>query len=511
MSVLFFITCTANTFLASVAVADEIKIHISKETTYVTQPRTSDGFVDLAAAINVQLSDGVTQANNAAAALYFWAGPKPEGTRLNPDFYAELGIPVPPEQGTYFRPFGDFLSEQGLRSGSAEEETLIEQLGMAQNRPWTPGEFPTIAAWLDGQKKPLAEIVSGLDRPNYFCPVVPEAPGEAGQGLIATLLPHLQLIRSMGRALTARAMLHLGQGQNAEAWNDIVSTMRLGRHVGHGASAIDRLVGSAVEEMGCRAALTFVAERQLDRRSAGDAIKKLNDLPSPAAFADAVALTERLAFIDVVMMLHLDIGERSEALGIEDGLMEMKRVLQMPSTPEIDWNETLRVGNEMYDELAEAMSQNKYDVRQEALEQIRQKLSRVQNVRWLREQFKNNADRPKKLGVAAGQILVTLLVPGLTQIGVVEFRSRQSLTNVKTALALAAFRADHHVWPESLDALTPGYLPRIPLDHFSGRPLIYQRTGNVCRFYSVGPNGEDDEGATVEQGEDDLLVSLSAE
>jgi len=510
MSVLFFLACTANAFMASAAVADEIRIQISKETTYVTQPRTSDGFVDLAAAINVRLSDGVTPANNAAAALYFWAGPKPEGTRLNPDFYKELGIPVPPEQGTYFQPFGDFLREQGIRSGSAEEQTLIEQLGMAQSRPWTPGEFPTIAAWLDGQKKPLVEIASGLERPNYFCPVVPEAPGKAGQGLIATLLPHIQLIRSMGRALTARAMMHLGQGQNAKAWNDIASTIRLGRHVGHGASVIDRLVGIAVEEMGCRTALVFVTTGTPDRRLAVAAGKELNDLPSPATFADSVALTERLTFIDVVMMLHLDIGERSEALGVEDDLLEMKRILQMPSILEIDWNETLRVGNEMYDELAEAMSQNKYDVRIEALEQIRQRLSRVHTSRWFEAQLKNNSDGSKELGVAAGQVLVTLLVPGLTQIGVVEFRSRQWLTNVETALALAAFRADHDAWPESLDALTPGYLPRTPLDHFPGRPLIYQRAGHDCHFYSVGPNGKDDVGATGEQGNDDLVVSLSA-
>src|SRR5262245_2947460 len=75
---------------------------IAKETTYVTEPVDKDGFIDYAAALNDKLSKGVGKENNAVALLCQVFGPKPEGARLDPEFYKRLGVHEPPEKGAYF-------------------------------------------------------------------------------------------------------------------------------------------------------------------------------------------------------------------------------------------------------------------------------------------------------------------------------------------------------------------------------------------------------------------------
>jgi hypothetical protein len=70
----------------------------------------------------------------------------------------------------------------------------------------------------------------------------------------------------------------------------------------------------------------------------------------------------------------------------------------------------------------------------------------------------------------------------------------------RTALALTAFKAKTGSYPDKLDALVPDFLPRVPLDAFSGRPLRMKRDGDGLVIYSVGPNLADDGGRPAEPG-----------
>lgn len=65
-----------------------------------------------------------------------------------------------------------------------------------------------------------------------------------------------------------------------------------------------------------------------------------------------------------------------------------------------------------------------------------------------------------------------------------------------TALAVERYRrANGGACPASLDALVPAYLPAVPQDPFSGKPLIYGKGADDYRLYSVDNNRVDDGGA----------------
>lgn len=65
----------------------------------------------------------------------------------------------------------------------------------------------------------------------------------------------------------------------------------------------------------------------------------------------------------------------------------------------------------------------------------------------------------------------------------------------RTAVALERFRRDHAgALPETLQVLVPDYLAAVPVDPFSGRPLIYRHDADAYTVYSVGPDRKDDGG-----------------
>lgn len=76
--------------------------------------------------------------------------------------------------------------------------------------------------------------------------------------------------------------------------------------------------------------------------------------------------------------------------------------------------------------------------------------------------------------------------------GVLMF-AKTALNQARLACALERHWLAHGQYPESLGALVPAYLERIPHDTMTGRDMIYQR---LCPDHfilrSVGPDGEDD-------------------
>ena len=66
------------------------------------------------------------------------------------------------------------------------------------------------------------------------------------------------------------------------------------------------------------------------------------------------------------------------------------------------------------------------------------------------------------------------------------------------AIAVERFRRDHDgALPAAMSDLTPRYLPRLPVDPYSGRPMLLAKDGTSYRIYSVGPDGNDDGGDLI--------------
>src|ERR1700722_845219 len=64
-------------------------------------------------------------------------------------------------------------------------------------------------------------------------------------------------------------------------------------------------------------------------------------------------------------------------------------------------------------------------------------------------------------------------------------------------LAVRCYQTEQGRLPPSLEQLVPMYLQQVPLDPFSGRPIIYHPQGSKWLLYSVGEDGVDDGGKRV--------------
>lgn len=103
-------------------------------------------------------------------------------------------------------------------------------------------------------------------------------------------------------------------------------------------------------------------------------------------------------------------------------------------------------------------------------------------------------------------VLITLpAIGGATS----KFIDRQmQIAATHAGLAAHRYRLRHGSFPASLKELVPEFLPAVPIDHYSGTPLIYRRKGATFLLYSVGKNGRDEGGrSSSPEKEDDLGFS----
>ena len=76
--------------------------------------------------------------------------------------------------------------------------------------------------------------------------------------------------------------------------------------------------------------------------------------------------------------------------------------------------------------------------------------------------------------------------------------AQASVDLARMAIALERYRLAHGEYPESLDALAPQFMEKVPHDVIGGRPLHYRRTDDgQFVLYSVGWNETDDGGVVV--------------
>jgi hypothetical protein len=112
----------------------------------------------------------------------------------------------------------------------------------------------------------------------------------------------------------------------------------------------------------------------------------------------------------------------------------------------------------------------------------------------------------KKAGEKAGTMIAEFLrmdFPSPDDFDLID----QNFNNLTIAFALHAFKKDTGKYPPKLADLAPKYLPAIPDDLFSGKPLVYKPSDHGYLLYSVGPNGKDDGGRDTPDS-DDLVVRM---
>ncbi len=492
---------------------DSIVLTVSRETTYLTEPLDEEGWVDYARGLESQLSQGVTPGNNAAVLWWQALGPDEIPLDKREDFFRRLGVPPLPEVGEYFVDLGEFAVNPP--EGVARNDwltTLNDQQSQAMMRPWTSREFPAIARWLELNEPPLKVVESAAQRPRYFSPLLHV---DDSTLLFNVRLPHAQMARSVARALLARSMLRIAEGNIDGAWSDLVITHRLARLIARGPTLIELLVGAAIESMACAGEGVLLRHAPLTADQARSFLTDLKALQDWPDIVQTMNLLERDALLDVYShvvrardaRLFFTVTESPEIKPI------FTRLLEVPA--ECDWDEPLRVCNRWHDRAVQAMEIPSRRKRSEELHRLSDELGALHDSTAdpkILEDRLAIADR-KERGAIVGELLTATLMTSFVHAREAQDRVTARIRLSRIGMALICHRAEQGKFPASLNELKPPIVEPGLTDPFTDKVFIYRPRGSGFVLYSLGSNEQDDGGRTYGEAEvvDDLVVRVGAQ
>jgi hypothetical protein len=165
----------------------------------------------------------------------------------------------------------------------------------------------------------------------------------------------------------------------------------------------------------------------------------------------------------------------------------------------VDWNIVLREVNAWCDRIATAARVPNVQQRATALRQIESEIGQMGDQAASTKGWWLAAIDRQRRSKQIADLLLSQLLPTFTGLQDMEDRANTDFELIRTAAALAVYRAKHGVYPKQLSDLTPDVQDQLTADPYGSGPFKYRQTDDGYLLYSVGKNGQDEGGSHGDQ------------
>lgn len=452
--------------------AQETDIKLGKETTFITEPLADDGLPNYALAILEQQRKGVTPQNNAAVVLWQQLG-RIEGM-TGKEFAllcAEIGL--------------DNLPEGQLRFPSSEPD-FAETIKEFHSHPWQNSDNPMLATWIEQNNDRIDALADACRRQHFYSPSISYLANPESELFIAQH-NEVDAMRMVAKILSLRACSHLGSGEVEAGLQDVQALVRWSRHAASNRSVVHQLVAMAMKTIAYNLLQHTLNDRSVQPALANEIARFLDDHSWDSTLADAVNYGERFQQLDwTLRVLTVRLGGTSSAEGLTKREGE-----------KFDKEWVLEVTNRRYDRIVDEL----------LTKDIRLRFTRLRATEAEMRKLTQKAKEPTR--IAAGFLsrkvrseimadnLTGVMLPALSAALDSEHRTVTQRNLLRIATALRSYQLEYGHFPENLTDLQPDYLKELPIDLYSGKPLIFQRRDRGYLLYSVGRNTADDLGSNT--------------
>ena len=427
---------------------------ISEETTYVTGPLTTEGYIDFFKAWEQRSypPEFATDDNGYRVFVRLFGDAGYDGKPEDHEFYRlqkyeKLGLDpnVPPTLVLPLHPnkaIEEFYKAQG--------KEYLEREHNQWDRPWTLEDYPMLADWVNEIDIPLDAIAETVRKPIFFFPLL-QCPESAQSGkpqhMLELRLPGVQASREIAQIFQARATFRIGQGNIDGAIDDQLTMLHWGRQVATtGSIIVQHLVGVSMEAMARAIPVGANPERPLTEQQIRRILEGLNALPPRTPFTDVFEI-ER--FITLSSIQYIDMTENKHLF--------RKRAY--------DINIVYRRLNELFDAMQEPPPQTKYHAILEEAETNCEKQATItiwdKFVLWM-------TPGHTVVETAIADMFIALVAPAISAGAEAVHRAECSENMQRLALAILLYQHEHGTMPdENWTTQIEKYLGENPEQYFS--------------------------------------------
>jgi hypothetical protein len=308
----------------------------------------------------------------------------------------------------------------------------------------------------------------------------------------------------LARLFAVRAYNRLANGQIDKAWTDILTIQRVSEHASRGPMMIDPLVGGALHGIACGTAVDLIehADADVDWES----LLASWEIGPVAAISDGFAIGER-AYVGYVVCDFLatsdsigksldmfNFGEQPDALAMVVGNLRQAQLEQAFAKSEIKLDDTLRLGNHYYDQVALASDLKNAQERDAALTELESLLSADDDDSDKPAIARVLAEDPDNRSQAFARAFLGALIGPTESVVRGEYRRRACTHVVKLGLAARLYQSRSGALPRSVDELSMLVEADALIEPQTGESIGFRAMENEIVIYHWGHDRIDNGG-----------------
>ncbi len=463
------------------------------DTTRIIEPTMPDGEIDYLTGLENDASDGVTPEKNSARLILQALGRAALDPKQPMDGITDrLGMPHLAADGDYFVNYTDYCKAHSARP----QDDFAEAADLQRVFEMTAKIDPITRQWVDANQKPLDVLVEASKQPRFFMPFN----GGFRYGTMAEIrLSYLKPLRDAEQALLVRSLIRLEGGHEAGFAQDLLAAHRLARLLCQSQTMIDRAVAASLEISACRTGQIAAGSGKLSATQAKSFATDLASLGDLPFIIGAMDNGERYIELDILQYMAragpMESGRLINSVaGPHDAIFPPWVYLFVP----LPYERMMHGVNHLDDAALATEELGGYPKRVAAMQLRDQEFAK-------KGRFGNAIS-----GLIWGEWPVQWIVPAsMVRPTQMQYKAMMENRLTQIAMNLAAYKAEHGVFPNRLEQLLPDYFREVPMDLFSEKPLIYSAHDGGYTLYSVGPNMVDDGGKNRPPLFDDLVVTGS--
>ncbi len=307
------------------------------------------------------------------------------------------------------------------------------------------------------------------------------------ESIINLLLPHIQSFRTASRILAVDSRYAVQQGDTDRVVKNLESIMGLAHQAAESKILVCKLVAVSVEQIGLEL-LDDLLVKNPNLFTLNQLTRVQKAIQSREQSDDLNLSGERLMMLDTIQRVYTNNGQG-------DGRITKQGLAFLDAT-----------GLIMGERFTGVRLVNQFLIGPVALFSIAPRRETTRQMEsWLASmetQLKSpvyskstwdDLDQQMRQAAIRHPVLVSLFPDG-DALHQILLKTRAQREGVLMALAVKRYRIREGVWPASANDLLDGFLESLPVDPLSGDSLKYHRRGETFVIYSVGLDGEDNQG-----------------
>ncbi|MHC4570985.1 MAG: hypothetical protein ACYS0C_02765 [Planctomycetota bacterium] len=348
----------------------------------------------------------------------------------------------------------------------------------------SPEERRAIEQYLSENKEALDLVAVGAKKPYYWRRYISR---KEEYGMMGILMPHLAEFRRLAYSLRSRAYLHVEDGRYEDAFSDIKTCYRFGRHLSGNKTLVEQLVSIAIRAVSVQTLRGILSEHQMNSATLTKLQEDFEQMIADEDFTVSLKF-EKLTKYDEIQRCFT-----ADRLGGGHISLEGLRRYQMLAGEGILYFAVLE--RFLMAPLHILFTHPNKQESREMADRCNTYWEKIAHKTPARIRAENIEVGRQAMELIKGNILLEMLAPAYSRVIEISYRLPADVGSTLTIIAILRYRQDKRGYPGSLEKLIEAnYLKELPMDPWSDKPLVYKKTDEDFILYSFGQNCKDDGG-----------------